>query len=277
MNLRFTFSRFRSPRLKISLGIALWLGLVGIAVQAQSIALAPAQVIAEFQAGKPFSFELTVANKGPEEVEMRGSVSDFWYKENGEKLFATPGSMPRSAANWIEFVPRTFTVPANGSQKVRVTVTPPAGKIEGGHYAVLFVESKPRAATDENKKAVFVNLRLGALILLSAQHTESYDLRFTDAKLTPPDSSHNLQLECNFHNQSNTHVFPKIQLVVLSAQHELMGKAESENKRMLPGEKQTLSVSWPGTLAPGNYEAVLTVTYADHRLMTKEYSFSVKP
>ena len=210
------------------------------------------------------------------EVVMRGSVTDLWYNEKtNEKIFGTPGSLPRSASNWVEFVPREFSVPAHGSGKVKVVITTPLDA-SGGYYAVLFVESKPelaRAATAE-QKAVYTNMRLGALILLSADGTENYSIEVTDAKLTPPNQNQTLGLEFQLANHSNSHIFPKVTLAILNSKKDLIARAEAEPKRFFPDQKDALSVRWPGALRAGDYTAILTIVYGKDKVYTQEFPFA---
>ena len=237
---------------------------------AQSLGLAPAQVVQKFKPGLPFEFELTTANNGDAPVEISVEITDFWYNDKNEKTFNPPGTSPHSAANWIQFVPEHFNLAAHGSQKMRAIVTPPSDA-KGGYYAVLFVKSKPQLSFDQSKdgKAVFTNMRIGCLVLLSAEKTEQYKIAVSDLKLTPPSETQGLQLKFDVDNEGNTHVFPQPRLAILNSEHKLVAKAESDVKRFLPGQKDSMHVDWAGKLDPGNYTAVLTVAYGDDRIDTE--------
>src|SRR5262249_54919696 len=157
------------------------------------------------------------SNDGDTPVPMRASVMDLWYdKTTNEKVFGTPGSLPHSASNWVTFVPPTFTLPAHGTGRMRVVVTPPADAV-GGSYAVLFVESKPELAPDATAggRPIYANVRLGALILLAGEGTEVFQIDVADATLTPPTAQHGLELTFQLENTGNTHIFPEARLVVL--------------------------------------------------------------
>ena len=56
---------------------------------------------------------------------------------------------------------------------------------------------------------------------------------------------------------------------------EADGAADAEAKRFLPGQKDRLSVTWTGVLAPGNYSAILTVLYGEDKNYTQEFPFTV--
>ncbi len=238
--------------------------------------LTPAMVVRTFKPGQALEVELDVSNGSASPILMRGIAMDFWYNDKNEKVFAAPGSMPHSASNWIEFVPRLFMVPAEGSAKVKMIVTPPADA-SGSYYSVAFLESKPeltRPATSE-KKALFTNIRLGALIMLAAENSENYKVEISDAKFSPPGPNRDLTLDFLLDNQSNTHVFPRSELALLNADHDLVAKGEGEIKRFLPQQKDRMSVSWNGTLPPGRYTAILTVVYGNDKIHTQEFPFTV--
>jgi hypothetical protein len=249
----------------------LFLAIAGPALaHAQSLGLAPAQVVQTFKPGVPFEIELTTANNGDAPVEMSVEITDFWYNDKNEKVFNAPGTSPRSAANWIQFVPEHFNVAAHGSQKMRAIVTPPSDA-KGGYYAVLFVKSKPQLSFDKSTdgKSVFTNMRIGCLVLLEAQKTEQYKMSVSDLKITPPSENHGLQLSFDIANQGNTHIFPLPRLAILDSHHKLVAKAEADPKRFLPGQKDSMHVDWAGALDPGKYTAVLTIAYGENSIDTE--------
>jgi hypothetical protein len=237
----------------------------------QSLGLAPAQVVQTFKPGVPFQFELTTANSGDAAVEMTVEITDFWFNpETNEKIFNAPGTSPRSAANWIQFVPEHFDVAPHASQKMKAIVTPPADA-KGEYYAVLFVKSKPQLSFEKTKdgKSVFTNMRIGCLVMLSAENTEQFKIAVSDVKVVPPSANHALDMSFMIENQGNTHVFPLPRLAILDSQHKLVAKSDADMKRYLPGQKDAMHVNWTGTLDPGEYTAVLTISYGDDRIETR--------
>ena len=248
------------------------------ATLAQSVGLAPALIKQQFKPGVPFELELATVNNGDAPVEMTVQITDFWYDQKNEKVFSDPGTSPRSAANWIQFVPEHFQVAAHGTQKMKAIVTPPSDA-SGGYYATLFVISKPQLAFDKNKtpdgKQVYTNMRLGCLVLLSAEKTEEYKVEVSNVKVAPPTANQGLDLHFTLENMSNTHVLPRARVAVMDSQRKLVAKAESPEKRFLPGQKDDMHVGWTGTLPAGNYTAILTVAYAEDRIETQQVPFSV--
>jgi hypothetical protein len=251
--------------------------LYGAGATAQvSVALVPAQIDKQFKPGQPFNMELQVMNDGNSSVSLKVYITDFWYNEKNEKTFTAAGQSPRSAANWIQFVPEQFVAAPHSTQRMKAIVTPPSDA-KGGYYAVLFVESKPelsRAAT-KDAEAVYTNMRLGSLVMLNAEKTEEYKIEVSDAKLTPPSKNQQLNLAFRINNQSNSHIFPLPRLAILDSKQKLVGKAEGQMKRFLPGQKDSMQVDWAGSLPAGEYTAVLTLVYGGNKVFTDQYAFTV--
>src|SRR5437660_1225773 len=122
-----TMNRNRKILCRLMYGLACLAALAGQG-RAQSLGLAPAQVVEKFKPGVPFQFDLSTVNSGDTPVDMHVEITDFWYDEKNEKVFSSPGTSPRSAANWIQFVPDHFEVGPNGTQRVRKNVFCPARK-----------------------------------------------------------------------------------------------------------------------------------------------------
>jgi hypothetical protein len=263
-------------RTPLNVGLFALLLLAALSTFGQSIALAPAQIVQDFKPGVPFEYSLAVENKGSENAELHVQITDFWYNEKNEKIFNAPGTSPRSAANWIQFVPEKFEVAAGATQKMKAVITPPADA-RGGYYAVLFIESKPVPTNQqtEDGKRVFTNMRIGCLVMLNAKDSQEFNVNLDDLKLTPPSDNQGLKLSFSIDNKSNTHVFPQARLAILTTDHKLVGKAEGDAKRFLPGQKDTMQVGWNGELNAGDYTAILSLVYAGNRVETRQMAFTV--
>jgi hypothetical protein len=82
-------------------------------------------------------------------------------------------------------------------------------------------------------------------------------------------------VDFNLLNSGNTHVFPVARVAVLDSGRKLAAKAESEQKRFLPGQKNSMHVEWTGKLPAGNYTALLTVAYGEDHIETQQIPFTV--
>jgi hypothetical protein len=255
---------------------AMLLLATSVPVFSQSIAIAPAQVVQTFKPGVPFEIQLSTNNTGTTAVQMGVEISDFWYDQNSDKTFPPPGTSPHSAANWIQFVPEHFEVTPGSAQKMKAIITPPADA-HGGYYAVLFVSSTPKLTDDktEDGGAVFTRMRLGCLVMLEAEKTQEYKVEFGDLKVEAPTATEPLRIHIPVANDSNTHIFPQARLTVLDANRKIVGKAEGDPKRFLPGQKFTMDLKWSGELKPGKYSGIVTITYGRDKVETRAVSFAV--
>jgi hypothetical protein len=264
---------------KLSRCAVVWIAVAVLpwCAHAQGFGLTPGTVEMKFVPGQPVSFDLEFTNAGSAPIEMHTTVSDWGYDEKGGKIFPPSGTLPRSAATWVEVVPQTFTVPGNQSGKMRVMITPPA-KAEGGYYCVIFAESKPVLSREATKKeeAIYANFRMGSLVMLTAEHTERYKIEVGTPKLKPPTATQPLSVEVPLENQSNTHIFARAEMAVLDANRKPVARIASNPVRLLPQQKDTLSLTWSGEISPGNYTGLLTVVYADNKLSTQEVPFTVE-
>ncbi len=238
--------------------------------------LAPAMVVQQFKPGVPFEFDLYVSNGFSTPVLMKSSVQDFWYNDKNEKVFGAPGTLPRSASNWVQFVPPQITVPGEGSGKIKVIITPPADAV-GGYYCILFLESKPELTQNVTKdnRAIYTNFRMGSLVMLSAESTEKYKVDVTNPAFVAPAKDHPLSLEFDVQNQGNSHIFPHTEVAILDSNKQLVARTVGDFKRLLPNQKDRFKVSWGGELPPGDYDTILTLVYGDGKIYTQEFAFKV--
>jgi len=266
--------KYRMPSFMLALLLALL--ILPAVCRAQSIALAPGQVRQTFKPGVPFQIDLASANQGDVPVEMSVQVTDLWYDEKNDKTFGTPGTSPRSAANWIQFVPEHFEIPPHSTQQMHAVVTPPANA-QGGYYAVLFVQSTPKLAFDKTKdgKQIFTNVRVGCLVLLTAEKTEDFKIALSNLSVIPPSANRSVDLSFDVENAGNVHIFPVARVAVIDSSRKLVAKAESEPKRLLPGQKDSIHVGWTGNLPAGDYTAVLTIAYGNDRIETRQVPLTV--
>ncbi len=150
-----TMNRSREMICRLLCGLACLAALAGHA-HAQSLGLAPGEVRETFKPGVPFQFDLSTVNSGDTAVDMHVEITDLWFDEKNEKVFSSPGTSPRSAANWIQFVPDHFQVAPNGTQKMKAIVTPPSDA-KGGYYAVLFVTSSGQRPCPLHVHGIFLS------------------------------------------------------------------------------------------------------------------------
>ena len=205
---------------------------------------------------------------------MRTSVTDLWYSESNEKTFGPAGWSPHCGPRLDQFVPRVATLDARASAKLTQFVAPPA-VVRGGYYAVVFVESKPELATrDDGAQPVYTNIRLGALILLTAEGTEKYDVHLRQSVLAPPTAAENLKLASGSRTTATRTSSRRPRSPSSAA--KAAGREGRRAREAIPSRAvRHDDVDLERQAAAGDYEGVLTVVYGGTRVETRSLPFSV--
>jgi hypothetical protein len=248
--------------------------LPGLARADISIGASPAYLELTLDRGKTSAQSVLLFNSGKDPVTVRAYAWDWWHEPQNSRKFAPPGTLPHSAAKWISFVPDTVTVHPQKAVNVTVIVnTPPDA--QAGNYAVAWFEAVPEA--NPNAKELRIGARLGVLVMTDVRGSTRPAVRIDDVKVSPPTDTQMLQVDLTVVNSGDVHLFPKGTLVLMSSARKLVGHTSFEKRRLLPGEKAPVSVSWGGDLEPGQYQAILTVDYGDSGAAVKTLEFNVPP
>lgn len=258
--------------------ISLLLCAFSTMLSAQGLGVSPVVINQKFKPGQSFSVDVTLSNTSDIPMLMHGISTDLWFDaKTNVRNFPPAGTTPRSAANWVEFVPKQVMVQPKNRAVVHLVITPQAA-VQGGYYAAFFFESVPQLAgkAQETNESIFMNFRIGGLLLLSAEGTEQYKVNISDFAVTPPDGSHPMVAQFTLDNQSNTHLFPRVQLTVLNSKKKVVGKADGDWLRFMPTQKQVFKVDYTGELPPGKYDALLAIMHEGGGIVTRDIPFKVE-
>jgi hypothetical protein len=237
-----------------------------------SLGASPAYLDIELTPGKTSAQTVLLFNQGKDPVEVRAYAWDWWHDETETKKFAPPGTLPHSAASWVTFVPDKVIINPGKAVNVTVTIATPADAT-GGNYAVAWFEATPDAR--KGKKELRVGARLGVLIMTGVRGKSNAQITVDELAIEPPSATRPFKAEVRLRNTGNVHLFPKGTLVLLDKDNKLVGHAGFEKRRVLPEAKDSATIKWGGELAPGTYQAVLTVDYGDAGATVKASSFAV--
>lgn len=233
--------------------------LVPDAAYALALAVAPARAEVQVPAGGAASFEVQVLNKGSEPLPLRMYAWDLWYDDT-HKLFAPPGTQPRSAAGWVQIVPRDAVLPAGERLDLLVTVSAPP-EATGGAYAMVFVESIPGPDAPSGRAGA----RMGIQVLTSVAGTGARQIRVGDASFRMPTETRPAAVLLDVVNRGDVHLSPTFHGLIRTSDGELLGRIGSEGRPwLLPGEHTALTMQWTQPMEPGAYELVGTVVYGEN-------------
>jgi hypothetical protein len=230
----------------------------------QSLGLTPAFVDANIKRGATYVQNFTIANQTTTRLRFRCSTADYWYDEQNGKLIGRPGTLPRSASTWMQFTPAEVIIEPNSSAIVKAVISVPQDTA-GGYYTIPLFEGEPvvpdtNQAESQHTSASFA-VRLGGLLMLAVEGTSEYNVEVMSGKVTPPTASSELEMDLDIRNRSNAHARLRGIFAILDASGKMVGRGRIEEKRYLPGQRDSLKAPWSGELAPGSYVAVITFTY----------------
>ncbi|MBV9211496.1 MAG: hypothetical protein JOZ52_12735 [Acidobacteria bacterium] len=233
--------------------------------QPQSLGLAPAFVDANVKRGTTYVQNFTIANQTTTRLRFRCSTADYWYDEQNGRLMGRPGTLPRSASTWMQFTPSEVVIEPNSSAVIKAVISVPQDAA-GGYYTVPLFEgepfvNEPKETESQHTSNASFAVRLGGLLMLAVEATSEYNVEVMGGKVTPPSASSELEMELDIRNRSNAHARLRGIFAILDAGGKMVGRGRIEEKRYLPGQRETLKAPWSGELAPGSYVAVITFTY----------------
>jgi hypothetical protein len=256
---------YRLPtRLLCACSALLLAGLFDARVQAQSLGLTPALVEAKVKRGASYTAAFSLSNNTGTRLRFRASAADYWYDEHNARITGLPGTLPRSASLWVQFSPAEFIVEANSSTTVKAIITVPAAA-RGSYYTSPIFEGEPTGepAVPRNSGTITasVAIRFRGLLLLTTEDAADYNVEVVNGSAAPPTAASPLEIQMDVRNRGTAHARLRGIFAILNASGSLAGRGRFDEKSFLPGQRDTLNARWAGELAPGQYRAVVTLTY----------------
>lgn len=228
----------------------------------ESIGLTPAYVDAAVKSGSTYTQEFTLTNSTRARLKFRCKLNDYWYDESNKRLYGEPGTLPRSASTWVHFTPSELILDPGSSAVVKAIVSVPQAAA-GGFYTMPVFEAelaeKPSAKLNEATASLIV--QLGGLLLIATEGSSEYVVEILNGELSPPSATSELELKLDMRNRGTAHANLRGMLAILDSAGRVVGRGLIDEKRYLPGEREKLAARWAGDLGPGEYVALITLTY----------------
>ncbi len=260
--------------------------LLGRAEQASALSLATNNPLLEHRLspGQTAQGTVEVSNDAATPAIVSVYLEDWRYTQvgDGSKEFAPPRTLPRSAADWISFSPTRLEIPAHGRSQIEYTIRTPSDRpLDGGYYAVLFMESGiGHGRQQDNPEAIAVEIeyaaRIGSLFLLEVNGTTKPQARLASLVATPPSAGRPLTVEGTFVNEGN--VVARCEagsFHIQDASGILAARGGLPDRYVWPGDQVPFLAQWEGSLAPGSYNMVLSYDCGDELVVGEEVPLSV--
>jgi hypothetical protein len=235
--------------------------------QQNSVAVNPALVDVKVKRGASHTQTFTLTNNTGTRLRFRCSVGDIWYDENNNRITSNPGTLPRSASLWVQFLPGEVILEPRSSVAVKAIITVPQ-TAAGGYYSVPIFEATPAdqptltsSLQQASTATASIAVRFRGLILLTTLDATEYNLEILQGHISPPSASAELVTELDLYNRSTAHVRVRGAFAILDSSGALAGRGTILEKRYLPGQRNTLRSTWAGNLKAGQYTSVMTLSY----------------
>lgn len=241
-------------------GLLLYAG-ASDAFAGQSVAIAPAFAEATVKRGATFSQKFTITNGTGTRLRFTTSVEDYWNDASNTRVTGRAGTLPHSAAAWVQFSSVEIKVEPGTSSIITVLISVPL-TATGGNYAMCFFRGDPvdEVTRDANSSAN-IAIRLGAPLLLSVEGASVYDVAVLATRVSAPTSNSEFEADLEVINRGDAHARLDGMFAILDASGRLAGRGRVEEKRYFPGQHDTSRIRWAGELAPGAYTIVVSLRY----------------
>jgi len=257
----------------------LWLIVVS-GVSLISFGLRLSQI--EFDFGLPTGTAQTgtflVINDESEPTTVNVTLADWDRLPDGENRFIEPGSVARSAANWVTFAPAQFTLAPDESVEVRFTLTVPTD-ITGTFWTALLVEGSPRQVETPGGTTVLVRRRFAVKILETPPGSGPLEGRITDIQIG---GQNPLTTVVQFENTGLVNMpGVKGRVEVRDTGGTTVESIPIEEFPVLPGAQRVLQVlsqrPLGQTLPPGRYQVLTILDFGGANLLGGQLVLDIEP
>ena len=235
--------------------------------QQNSIAITPVSIDAKVKRGTSYTQTFNLTNNTGTRLRFQCSVQDIWYDEHNNRITGNPGTLPRSASLWVQFLPNEVIVEPRSSTAVKAVITVPQ-TAAGGYYSMPVFEAKPAGnstqvstAPESSTATASIAVRFRGLMMVTTLDASEYNVEILGGRISPPSASAELNVELELYNRSTAHVRVRGAFAILNSSGGLAGRGTIREKRYLPGQQNTLRTDWAGALPPGKYTSVITLSY----------------
>lgn len=146
----------------LALAIAIALPAAAQAAAPRSFMVAPVKLEFAGLAGQSSGNTILVVNLGTTPLRITSGFLDYLLTPNNSFVFSPPGHESYSCSRWMTLDPPTFELPPGKTQKVKVALSIPNSAELGGHYGLVYFETKGAKPTGSG---LGVTGRIGTVIL----------------------------------------------------------------------------------------------------------------
>ena len=240
---------------------ALFLILWSIGPSAFALSVKPAILDVEIQPGERNTGVITITNTSSVEERFRASATHFRLTRDGQVQQAEPDSS--SAAEWIKFNPKEFTLAPNSLQQVRYTLTaPPDAKI-GDYWCVLEflkLSSATVTAGDTSGGGVGVSISVSTAVVVPVLvQVGKVDYKWSLLDLEANADEEQPQVIITLSNTANGRVPFTTEVDIINGKGDVVAHQVKEIASLFPFSERVVQLQIETELEPGMYIARVRV------------------
>jgi hypothetical protein len=236
---------------------------------ASGLGIQPVTVEADAHAGDDYtgvirlglSAEKNDKNAAPEHIQVH--IADWDMKPDGSILYAHPGTMPQSCAQWIQVNPTELDIAPGQVAEERYTVHLPKDLPDGDYRAIIFNQTRAIPVAG-NKQISSVSGAIGTILYLSVG-PHSRRAKLLSFTANPRGAALVLS------NCAADHLRVNGTLKVEDRSGATVDEFKLPPTVILPGETHTrnVNVSFPSDfkLAPGQYTITALIDYGGDAIL----------
>lgn len=251
-------TRFRKIFFKIFLSI-IFLALLIPVSSTRALTISPPVIEIDADPGSTVKEKIKIVNTTEQPQIFYLSAADFTSGgEAGEPTFLDEEQIPEgyaySLSPWLKFSDEQIFLPAWEKAEITVTIDVPQGAVPGGHYGVVFFETRAPEVTTEI--GVGVASKIGTLVLLrvSGKAVEQGKIiDFNTSALKQRFNRRPITFYTRFENTGNVHLKPygKIDIYNMLGRLVISLEVNSSGGNVLPDSVRKFEVIWQSSKLAG--------------------------
>lgn len=239
------------------------------AVSASAMLVEPVRFILQIEPGQRNGGAVTVTNSSSASVRYLAIVQDWVHDSKGVLMAQPANSTSIGIANWVKFNPREFTLPPNGRQVVRFSVTVPKNVTPGERRGVIFFTPASQST------GLSVKTQIGVVIYAAVNPVRrTFEVGLPKASLNSAKQAV-INIELAAIGNAHCRLTGKFRLSDLSG--KVIEEEKITEKVILPGDRRTITVSGNKELTPGSYRLHLEMeSYGTTNVFRRDYEIKLQ-
>lgn len=232
------------------------------------------------------AFTFSFKNDERDSIEIKTSVKDIEYDEEGTLVILDSSETGRSCKHWITLEPERLTIAPDKRGRAKLTLQAPT-QGSGGYYACVVFEAVLKSSKEG---AISTPFQIPVIISVPPDLNRSADIVTAEVVAS---AGRPATIAAIFRNKGNVHVKPRGKIVlsllkevkstddfiiVSKPEYEKVGEISFQEveQYVLPGSIRTMQAGYAGALEAGKYLAEITVDYGGEEPAKLKKEFTVR-